>query len=264
MNVFIQEFKWNLKSALIWAVSLGFVGFFFIYLYPSFSKDMESINELFAQYPPEVLSALGLSPEGLGSFHGFYSFVLTYIILCGAIQGLIAGITVIGKEGARKTCDFLFTKPISRIGILSAKYFAAMLSVFISGAVYVLISYLCALQNGGDFDRNIFYMLSSAVILTQLLFTAIGFCIGCFVKKAKSPSFMAIGIGALFFGIQMAANMYEERALDFISPMSYINPAYIAEHKEYDGTLIICLALLLVLLSILGFWKYQSKDIHCA
>lgn len=264
MNVFIQELKWNIKSALIWGIALGSVGFFFIYLYPSFSSDMESVNELFAQYPPEILKALGVGAEGIGSFHGFYSFVLVYVILCGAIQGLITGIQVIGKEGARKTSDFLFSKPISRYGILFAKYLSAMVSILITGVIYVFISYLCTLQNGGDFDKPLFLLLSTALILTQLLFTAMGFCIGCFLKKAKSPSFIGIGVGALFFGIQMIANMYEERLLEFLSPMSYINPSYIASHKEFDMPLFICLIIVLILSSLLGFWRYQTKDIHSA
>ena len=226
MNIFIQEFKWNLKPALIWALSLSCAGIFFICLYPSFTGDMEAVNKL--------------------------------------IQGLISGIQVIGKESARKTCDFLFTKPVSRIRILANKYLAVVLCIIISGFIYFGVSFIFANQYGGAFNHKIFYLLSFAVILTGLLFTALGFCIGCFLKKAKAPVFIGIGVGALCFGLQMLANMFDERALDFISPMSYINPSYITLNQKYDYPLLICLIVAVILLTLLGFWRYQTKDIHSA
>lgn len=264
MNIFIQEFKWNLKPALIWALSLSCAGIFFICLYPSFAGDMEAVNKLMAQYPPEVLKALGLGPDGLGSFQGFYSFVLVYVILCASIQGLVSGIQVIGKESARKTCDFLFTKPVSRLRILANKYLAVVLCMLLSGFLYFGVSYIFANQYGGDYNHKVFYLLSSAVILTGLLFTALGFCLGCFLKKAKAPIFVGIGVGALFFGLQMLANMFDERALDFISPMSYINPSYMTLNQKYDYPLLICLIMAVILFTLLGFWRYQTKDIHSA
>lgn len=264
MNIFIQEFKWNLKPTLIWALSLSCAGIFFICLYPSFTGDMEAVNKLMEQYPPEILKALGLGPDGLGSFQGFYSFVLVYVILCSSIQGLVTGIQVIGKESARKTCDFLFTKPVSRIRILANKYLAVVLCMIISGFIYFGVSFLFANRYGGDYNHNIFYLLSSSVILTGLLFTALGFCIGCFLKKAKAPVFVGIGVGALCFGLQMLANMFDERALDFISPMSYVSPSYITLNQEYDYPLLICLIAAVILLTLLGFWRYRTKDIHSA
>ena len=62
----------------------------------------------------------------------------------------------------------------------------------------------------------------------------------------------------------MLANMFDERALDFISPMSYINPSYITLNQKYDYPLLICLIVAVILLTLLGFWRYQTKDIHSA
>lgn len=263
MNVFRYEFKNNYKPALIWGVSIGLMAFYFLMMFPTFQNDMKPILELLKNYPQEALKALGMTGE-IQSFSGFMSFIMLYPLLCGSIQALIAGIGVISKEGARKTSDFLFTKPQSRLHILLGKYAAVFVCMLISGALFTLINYIGCVVYVKEFDVTLFALMCGAFVLTQLFCLSIGFCIGCVVRRIKSPNGVGIGIGALFFAMHMVVNMVEDQALAFLSPISYLNPSYISAHQGYDPVMLAVLAVLTVGFACAGILYYKKKDIHSA
>lgn len=264
MNIYRFELKSTAKAAVIWGLLLGAVGFFFIAMYPAFLRDVSVLDSILAAYPPEVMKALGVGADGFASFHGYYSFCILYMVLCGAIEALILGIHVIGKEGARKTSDFLFTKPATRQQILTAKYGAVLTAIVLSNGLYTGITLFASVLYVKELHLQVILLMDLAFFLTQLLFVAMGFCIGCFAKKVKSPVTVGIGLGSFFFALEMISNMYDDLALQLISPLSYLNPSYIASHHEYDPVLFITAILLTIGLMIAGFAKYRSKDIHSA
>lgn len=261
MNILKYEFKSNLKSTLIWSISLGIVGFFFISIYPAFQSDVKSLDAILSNYSPEVLKAVGVGSIGIDSFPGFYSFCIVYSILCGAIQALIFGIQVISKEGSRKTGDFLFTKPVSRIIILINKYLSVLISIIITNVFYFVFTLIASLIYVENLDFKVFIILTSAFFFTQILFISIGFFIGCFLEKIKYPVSVAVGVGGVCFALQMTSNMFDEKLLEIISPLSYINPSYIAENDGYDVPMLILLIVLTVAFTVFGFIRYRTKDI---
>lgn len=261
MNILKYEFKNSFKSTLIWAILIGLIGFFFISIFPSFQSDLKSLDSLLSSYPPEVLKAFGVGSMGIDSFPGFYSFCIIYSILCGAIQAVIIGLQIISKESTRKTSDFLFTKPVSRDKILINKYSVALISIVITSLIYFFMTLCATVLYVDNLNFKLFLMLTSSFLFTQILFLSIGFCIGCFFKKIKSPTSVGVGIGALCFALQMISNTYDEKIFQFISPISYIKPSYIAENSSYDASMLILLILLTILFATFGFIKYKTKDL---
>src|SRR5881392_3004815 len=118
MNIFLHEVKIYRKSTIIWTVSLILVVGFFMALYPAIANDAEQFNKLLEGYPPAVRKAVGVSIDSITSLLGFYSYVFMYIVLCGSIQAMNLGISIISKEVQEKTADFLFTKPVTRTAIM--------------------------------------------------------------------------------------------------------------------------------------------------
>lgn len=264
MNVFRHELRINLPSALWWSLSLSLVGLVMLTVFPAFTKDVEPLMQMLKAYPEAALRALGIESETLNSFNGFYSFMLVYPILCASIQGLIFGISVISKEGARKTSDFLFSKPMSRQNILISKYMAVFALMLMTSACYTGVTYVSCLINVSDFDARAFLLFSGAFALTQLFCLSIGFCIGCCFKRIKSPNTVGIALGALFFALLMVDNLSEERSIAFLSPLSYLNPHYIAAHRAYNAPYLWALIALTVLLMLAGLVRYKTRDIHSA
>lgn len=262
MNVLRFELKIQLKSTLTWAISLAVLGFAFIAIFPAYTSDVDTLKELLANYPPEFLKAAGLGNAGIDTFNGFYSFCFVYLIFMGAIQSLILGITIISKEKTRKTSDFLFTKPVNRLRILIEKIVTSLICVIFTNIVYVIATYLATTLYVDQVDWKVFFLLQGALLGTQILFLAIGFFLACCFNKIKSPVSLGIGVGALFFALEMVANMYNDTALKYISPMSYLNPSYIVDHSSYELSTFITGSVLTILLLGAGLYLYKVKDIN--
>ncbi|WP_042347815.1 ABC transporter permease subunit [Bacillus massiliigorillae] len=262
MNVLKYEMKINMKSTIVWAIALGLLGFVFISIFPAYTSDVEALKTLMASYPPEVLKAFGLGNAGIETFNGFYSFCVVYLIFVGAIQALILGINVISKEKTRKTSDFLFTKPMNRLQILGEKFITVFICIIFTNIIYLIVTYFAAITYVEKIDWNVFFLLVGALFFTQIMFLSFGFFMGCLFNKIKSPVTIGIGIGALFFALEMVANMYNDTALKYLSPMSYLNPSYIVDHHSYEVSTFITGTILTLCFIVLGFYLYKTKDIN--
>jgi ABC-2 type transport system permease protein len=106
MNIFLQEIKEYRKSTIIWIGSISGIIILFMSMFPAFSKDVASLTRIFAGYPEAVKKILNLTAESFASLLGFYSFILLYVILCGAIQAMNLGTSILSKEVSDKTADF--------------------------------------------------------------------------------------------------------------------------------------------------------------
>lgn len=264
MNVFIHELKVNFRPALVWAAALSLVGLFMLFLFPAFTADVQPLVAMLKSYPESALRALGIDAQSINSFNGFYSILIVYTILCAAIEGLTFGISVISKEGARKTSDFLFSKPISRQKILMGKYLAVFALMLMGSACYALTTLLGARTFVNDLDMRTFWLFTGAFALTQWFCLSIGFCVGCCVRRIKSPNAVGIGMGALMFALLMVDNLSDGRSISFFSPLSYLHPRYIAAHRAYEMRYFWALIVLSVLLVLAGVIRYKTRDIHSA
>ena len=132
MNMFLHELKAYRKSTIIWSVALAGIVIVFLSMFPAFSSNTEELKKLLENLPLALRNAIGLSLDTIGSLLGFYStLTFLYITLCGAIQAMNLGTSIVSKEVREKTADFLLTKPVSRVQILTAKLLAALTSLVI-------------------------------------------------------------------------------------------------------------------------------------
>lgn len=263
MNVFLHELRVSLVSALCWALSLAAVGLGVILIAPVFISDAQALVDMMKS-SEWFFRALGFTTDAINSFNGFYSIMMLYVVLCGAVQALTFGIQVIAKEGARKTSDFLFSRPLPRQSILLSKYLAmAVLTAMISLA-YAAVTWPAARSQVADFDQRVFLLCGGSLLLTSLLCLSIGFCIGCFARKIKSPNGVAIGIGALFFALMMVENLSQARSIAFLTPLAYLNPRQIALRRGYDMRYFWALMVLTAVFALAGVIRYKTKDIHAA
>lgn len=123
-------------------------------------------------YPPQLLKAIGA--VDIFTMINFYAYIFSFVVVCGAIQAMNIGISIISKETRFKTADFLLTKPASRFKILTSKLSAGITNLLITNIIYVGLSVfvLKTFQNT-DFDMKIFLLISCSLFLEQLIFFAL-------------------------------------------------------------------------------------------
>lgn len=264
MNIYLQELKFQRKSAVIWACALTALSMLYLSVYPGMVKDAEAFQSLLGAYPPAVRAVLGIHLETVTSVLGFYSLVFSFIALCGAIQGMNLGVSILSKETRERTADFLLVKPVSRAAVVTAKLLAAFTAILATDIVFYAATFLLA--NGvktADFSVRLFFLLNLPLFFLQLIFLALGAAVSVFFQKLKSVLPVSLGtvFGLYLFGALIAAGNDNEVARYF-SPFRYFDSAYILQNAGYETPYLVTSAVLTAAAVIVTYFVYLKKDIH--
>ncbi len=263
MNMFLHELKAYRKSTIIWTCSLiSFVVLFFS-MFPAFSKEVETFKKLMEGFPEPVRKALGLSVDSMSSILGFYAYIFLYITLCGAIQAMNLGTSIISKESSGKTVDFLLSKPVTRSKIITSKLIAAIACLIITNAAYLVVaSVMASIVKTVDYSYKTFFMISITLFFVQLMFLSLGVIISVVASKIKSVIPISLGTVFAFFFIGMIASTTADGALQYITPFKYFDANYIIKNSSYDTTFIIIEIAFIIVAITASYFVYSKKDIH--
>ncbi|WP_312470620.1 ABC transporter permease subunit [Neobacillus sp.] len=263
MNIFLHELRAYRKSTIIWSISLTLIVVFYLSLYPSFAHDAEEFTKILEGYPEAIRNALGINLGGFFTILGFYCFPLSFITLCGAIQAMNLGTSIVSKEVREKTADFLLTKPVTRTKILTSKLLAALTAIILTNIVYLAAASIMAFQvKTEDFSFKLFIMLSLTLFFVQLIFLALGLIISVIVSKLKSVLTVSLGTVFAFYFLGMLSGTPGEEAKRYISPFKYFDTAYIMKHASYESSFLIAGAIIIILAIVASYFVYTKKDIH--
>ncbi|MFZ3373601.1 MAG: ABC transporter permease subunit, partial [Desulfitobacteriaceae bacterium] len=117
--------------------------------------------------------------------------------MCGSIQAMNLGISILSKEVREKTADFLLTKPVSRCKIITAKLLSTLTSLVITDVIYLIITLIMlSLIQSGAYNLKIFLMISVTLFFVQLLFLSLGVIVSVVVPKIRSV--LPISLGTVF------------------------------------------------------------------
>ncbi|MDP4153035.1 MAG: ABC transporter permease subunit [Bacillota bacterium] len=264
MNIFKHEIAALKVSILKWALGISFLALFWTAMYPSIARDSENFKKIFNDFPPDVLSALGVMLDKVTSLNGFYSFIFSYVSLCGAIMAMLWGLTVLSKESSGKTMDFLLTKPAKRSVILTNKLLAVFFSIVLVDVIYYAVTSACAYLMNYDFDVKVFILINLSLLFIEIMFLAIGFIIGAVFKRIKAPVSVTLGIVVGFFVIGLLDRLFEDSGIKNISLLTYFDPNSIISNSSYDTKYVIISLALSIILIIFSYIFFSKKDIHSA
>ena len=263
MNIFFHELKAYRKSTMIWTVSLVLIIALFMSFYPAFAKDADNFKKIMEGYPEAIRNAIGFNLGNFFTILGFYCFPLSFITLCGAIQGMNLGTSIVSKEVREKTADFLLTKPVTRTTVLTSKLLAALVSIVITNIIYLIVTIYMTFQvKTDDFSLKILILLSLTIFFIQLIFLAIGVLISVIVPKIKSVLSVSLTTVFVFYFLGMFSNTTGEEAKRYISPFKYFDTAYVIKHTSYEGSFLLVSAIIILLAIAASYFVYAKKDIH--
>lgn len=263
MNIFIHELKTYRKSTIIWSLSLIAIMIIFMSMYSTFAEDAKGFMKIVENYPEAIRNAMGFNQENFFTILGFYSFPLSFITLCAAIQAMNLSTSIINKEVREKTADFLLTKPVTRTKILTAKLLAAFVSIVVTNIFYFAAASFVALQvQTDDFSLIIFLLLSLTIFFIQLIFLSLGIIISVIVQKIKSVLTVSLATVFAFYFVGMFSDTTGDEVKRYFSPFKYFDTAYIIKHSSYETTFLIAGAVIIILAIATSYVVYSKKDIH--
>ncbi|WP_337102083.1 ABC transporter permease subunit [Paenibacillus sp. YIM B09110] len=263
MNMFVHELKAYRKSMLVWTCSLIGILILLMSLFPAVSKDIDEFSKVLEGYPEGIRKALGIEIESMGTILGFYGYIFMYITLGGAIQAMILGTSIVSKEVRDKTADFLLTKPVSRTQIMTSKLLAAVVSLSVTNAFYLIAANLIAVQvKTVEYSGKLFFMISITLLFIQLVFLAIGIIVSVVFLRIKAVLSVSLSTVFAFFVIGMLVSAGDEGTKRYLSPFKYFEPRTIIESANYEAPFIAAAIGIIVVCIAASYVVYLKKDVH--
>lgn len=264
MNMYLHELKSLRKSTIIWTCSIIALAAIFLSVYPSMVNEAEDFKKLLSGYPETIRAILGIHLDYITSILGFYAMIFSFIALCGAIQAMNLGVSILSKESRERTADFLLVKPVSRSAIVSAKLLAAFTVILATDAVFFAISSIIAnAVKTVDYNEKLFFMINLTLFFIQLIFLAIGVVVSVFFNKLKNVLPISLGVvfGFYMIGALIATGENDDVAR-FFSPFKYFDITYIIKNASYEASYLITGAVIVVAAVAASYIIYIKKDIH--
>ncbi|MFZ0532042.1 MAG: ABC transporter permease subunit [Anaerolineales bacterium] len=262
--IYRHEFRTRLKSVIIWSLALTALTFFFFALFPVFSDQAALMNEFLARYPQELRAAFGMDNMDLATVLGFYSFIFIFIQLCLAIQAGNYGFGLVSIEENELTADFLLSKPVSRTQVLTSKLLAALTSLTITNLVVWISSFaaISLFRENHAYEPRTLLLLLISIVIFQLFFLSVGLVISLLVKRVRSVTPYALGLGFGTYVLSAFSGVFGEVALELITPFKHLDAASIVKNGAYNTPLVLLnVAVTLVSLAV-SYLLYIRRDIR--
>jgi ABC-2 type transport system permease protein len=263
-NIFVYEFRARLRSVIIWSLSLIALVFFFFSLFPAFADQAAQLTQMMAKFPPALLEAFGMNNADLSTLMGFYGFLLVFVELCLAIQAGNYGFGLVSIEESELTADFLLSKPVSRIQVITGKLLAALCSLLVTALVVDVSTFisLYAFNAGRSYDMATLVLLMISMLILQLFFLGVGLVISLMVKRVRSVTPYSLALGFGMYVLAAFSGMLGEVKLEYITPFKQLDPAYIAKNAAYNTPLLLLNVAVTLIAIGASYWLYIRRDIH--
>ncbi len=267
MNVFSLELR-NLHQSIISStVTICGVIFFMLLFFPSMQT--ESMKALAGAklegIDPAILEALGLTQlMDFTMITNYFGYSLQYIALAVMVIVTQRAVSLLSKEEADGTIEYLCSRPISRWEIFVQKILAHLVSLIImttSFATVTVTGYLLVTEyTFGEAVREAFIFFGS-IFFVGLVFSAVGILISALLRGGKGMSGITIGIvfGTFIAGIA-SITVKKLEFLIWFSPMDWIKTNKlmtegILPEEWIIGTIVI------IACTVTAWLRYRRKDL---
>lgn len=262
-NIYRHEFQTRLKSVVIWSLAVAALVVFYFSFFSVFADQAALLNEMLENFPQEMRAAFGLDNIDLSTVLGFYSLVFLFIQLCLAIQASNYGFGLASIEESELTADFLLSKPVSRAQVLTSKLLAALTSLTITNLVVWVSSFvtIAIFRGEHEYEPRTLLLLLLSIVIFQLFFLSVGLVISLLVKRVRSVTPYALGLGFGSYVLSAFSGVFGGVTLELITPFKHLDAAYIVKQGEYDTPLVL-LNVAVTLVSVgVSYWLYIRRDI---
>jgi ABC-2 type transport system permease protein len=262
-TIFKHEFRIRVKSVIIWSLSIAALVFFFSSLYSSFADEAALTQQLMSKFPPALLEAFGMTRIDLSTVVGYFSFLFVFVQLCLAIQAANYGVGLVSVEESELTADFLLTKPVSRVKILTSKLLGALSSLLVTEAVIWAVTFISLSIFSGtrEYDPAVIILLLVSMLILQLFFLCVGLVISLLVKRVRSVTPYSLGLGFGAYVLAAFSGVFGDVKLEYITPFKHLDPAYIAANGAYNTPLLLLNITITIVALVASYWLYIRRDI---
>ena len=262
--MFKKEFKFNLKSLIIWT-TITLAIFLLVYLmYPTImsSENAKMIDELVKIFPKEVLVAFNMDIASMDSAYGWLkSEGFVFVLLITGCYSGIMGSNILLKEENDKTIEYLHNLPIKRTTIVLNKVLVGLINITTLILVLGIFNYI-GLTISGDFDQKQFILLSITPLLSSLVTFFICLFISTFTHKTKKTLGISLGIVLVSYILNTFSAMAKEvEFLKYASVFTLADIRNVILNSSINPIMIIISVVLSLIFLLLTIINYNKKEL---
>jgi len=266
MNIFLHEFKVRLRSVMVWSASIGATILVFMSIYTGFSTQTALLQEMMANFPPQLLMAFGMENLDWSNSLGYFGLIFLFCQIILTIQAANYGFGLVSIEESEFTADFLLAKPVGRTGIMTSKLLAALASLAVTNAVVWICTFLSIslFVPRGETPLKPLVILLLSVAVFQLFFVAVGMVISLLVKRVRSVVPFSMGLVFGLYILTAFGGMLGEKSLEVISPFTHFDPNFILKNAAWDLPQVAISVAVTVISLVASYLLYARRNIPSA
>ena len=260
VNVIKREIKSNFKSLIIWGIVIIVFNIMFFIEYGSIAKSAENAS-YYDMMPNIVKVMMGFSKLPLASEGGYYACMFFWSSLIMYIFATLKGSDILMKEEKDKTADFLYTKPIKRSTVLTAKILVAIINIAVLVVLNLLvikIAYIPQIENKGLINDINITMIG--LFVSSIIYLMAGIFLGTAIKNINKAQIYSVVFFLITYLGVIIIDMLEKEKLYFLSPFKYFNAVDILE-KGIELKYILLSVGLIIALAIASYIKQEKRNI---
>jgi len=249
-----KELRLTRRPLLIWLGFILILGGFTYFEYLSMKDSLAELSETMNAFPKILMVTFGIG-ERLDTALGWYGCIYYWVTILTYSYAVYLGVSCVGREKARGTVEYLFTKPVSRGQIVMAKTAASVINLFLLSLFSGLIDYVSfVLPLGGLEQKSAVVMTTIGMFLTEVVLFALALLVSGLVRTYKGAVRLGAGLLLGFYCIYIAAGYLELPALHYLTPLKYFNVYTVA--REGFSIVFLLLAAVVVVISVTIAKKY--------
>ena len=255
-----QELKLNFKSLLIWALTVGGLGFICTLMYTSMEGDVMEMADTFSEMGA-FADAFGMSTLSIASLAGFFATeVGTVHGLGSAMYAAFFASSMLSKEEDGHTGEFLFSLPVSRGKVVAAKAITILVNLIlftaICGAFYVL-GFACLGEKVPVKEMTRFLC---SMLLMNVEVASISYLISATASKTRMG--LALGMALIVYTYDIMGRVIPDlKDYLFIGPFSYANASEIFAGLAAPDYSFLLAAIVTIAAMAAAFVCYTKKDL---
>jgi ABC-2 type transport system permease protein len=258
-----KELKDNLKSFIIWTTIITLFTVMMIAAYPSFSDDIDAVNDMIKGLPEGLLKAFNMDKITFDTAIGYFATEgYMFVSILGGCFAAITASSIISKEESDKTAEFLLTKPITRNKVVTHKIITTLIYITSLNVIISLIT-LIGFNLINDFDFTKWLLISVGPLLLCYTFAAISFLLSCFIVKSRKVMTASLALVLGTYMLNIIAKLTDTLSfLKYLSPFEYVDANYLIIDEIIPLKYIIIMIVIITTCTALTYKLYNKKDIE--
>ena len=259
-----KEFKFNLKSFIIWTSILValFLLVFLMYPYIMNEETTQSLDDMLKSFSPEMLKAFNMDVTSINTAYGWLkSEGFMFVLLIIGFYSSLTGSSILLKEENDLTIEYLSSLPIKRKSIVTNKVIVGITSVILMTLLLGIFNYIC-LVISGDFNQKEYILLSLTPILIGLPLFGINLFISTFFHKTKKTLGISLGLVFLFYILNILSELSTNvEFLKYFSIYTLADTRNVISKIAINPWTIIISLLLTIGFIIISYINYNKKEL---